>query len=140
MKLPAGKGQIIDVNDISSKLTMDLVCSTAYGLEVNTFKDPKSDFLKYGNMMFANSYTRGLEMLALFFLPGITRILGLKLFGKGTTIFMRKLFWETINRRMESGEKRYDLIDILVELKKNHSDDKIEDFSKRNNYTYTLYM
>jgi len=33
-----------------------------------------------------------------------------------------------------SGEKRYDLIDILVEVKKNNSDKEIEGFSKRDNH------
>ncbi|XP_024884233.1 probable cytochrome P450 6g2 [Temnothorax curvispinosus] len=67
-------------------------------------------------------------MLAMFFLPDISRMANLKSFGKETTIFLRKIFSETITRRMESGEKRYDLIDILIEIKKNSSDEEIEGF------------
>ncbi|XP_077262105.1 cytochrome P450 6k1-like isoform X2 [Temnothorax americanus] len=123
-----GKGQIMDVRDVSSKLTMDVICNTAFGLDVNTFKDPNTDFRKYGKIMMKNNHVRGWEWLAMFFLPGITRMANLKLFGEETTVFLRKIFSETITRRMESGEKRYDLIDILIELKKNNSDEEIEGF------------
>ncbi|XP_011866375.1 PREDICTED: cytochrome P450 6k1-like [Vollenhovia emeryi] len=123
-----GMGQIIDVKDISSKLTMDIISSTAYGLDVNCFKDPTSDFRNYGKKIFKNNYRRGWEWLAMFFLPELARITKVKLFGEETTEYLRKIFWETINRRMESGEKRYDLIDILIELKKNNSNEEIEGF------------
>ncbi|KAG5339509.1 CP6K1 protein, partial [Acromyrmex charruanus] len=122
-----GKGQIIEMMDMISKLTMDVISST-YGLNVNTFKNPNLDFFKYGKKMFTNNYLRGLEILAMFFLPNITRIASLKLFGTESTAFLRKFFWETMTKRMESGEKRYDLIDILIELKKNNHDYKIEGF------------
>jgi len=84
-------------------------------------------------MIFKNNYVRGWELLAIFFLPTIVHTANLKMFGAKTTVFMRKFFWETITRRIESGEKKY-LIDILVELKKNNSDKKIEGFSKRDNH------
>ncbi|KYQ49812.1 Cytochrome P450 6k1 [Trachymyrmex zeteki] len=130
LKLVDGKEQIIDAKDISSKLTMDVISSTAFGLDVNTFKNPNIDFRKYGKMIFKNNYRRALEMLSLFFLPNIVRIARLKLFGAESTAFLRKLFWETITKRMESGEisKRHDLIDILIELKKNSRGDEIEGF------------
>lgn len=113
---------------------MDVISSTAFGLDVNTFKNPNIDFRKYGKMIFKNNYRRALEMLSLFFLPNIVRIARLKLFGAESTAFLRKLFWETITKRMESGEisKRHDLIDILIELKKNSRGDEIEGFGKWN--------
>jgi len=128
--LSVGKGQIIEVKDISSRLTIDIISRTTYGLDVNTFKNPNLDFLKYSKKIFTNSYLRALEILAMFFLPNIARIARLKLFGTEATAFLRKFFWETLTRRMESGEKRHDLINILIELKKNNHDHKIEDFGK----------
>ncbi|XP_011636626.2 cytochrome P450 6k1-like [Pogonomyrmex barbatus] len=127
-----GEGKVIDVKDLSAKLTMNVINSTAYGLDTNPFKDP--NFYKYGRMIFNNSYIRSWEILALFFLPNVVRRTRFKLFGKETTIFLRKIFWETITKRMESDTKRNDLIDILVELKKNSSNEDIEGFSKQNSY------
>ncbi|XP_036147957.1 cytochrome P450 6k1 [Monomorium pharaonis] len=123
-----GKGLIIDVKDICSKLTMDIISSTAFGLDVNAFKDPNVDFRQYGKMIFQTNYIRGWEILGFFFLPSLVRVFKLTMFGKETTKYLRKLFWETMTRRINSGERRYDLIDILIELRKNNSDEEIENF------------
>lgn len=114
--------ETIEVRELSAKFTTDVIGSTAYGLDVNSFKDPNAEFRKYGKMIFQYDTIRGLEMLAIFFLPSIVRMTRIKMFGKKPTNFMRKVFWETITHRMKSGIKRNDLIDILLELKKNHGD------------------
>ncbi|XP_071636505.1 cytochrome P450 6k1-like [Temnothorax longispinosus] len=122
-----GNGQITDVMDVSSKLTVDVIWSTAYGLDVNTFEDP---FSKLGKIMLNDKYNRGYEMLHMLFLPRVTSMGKLKVFQKETTVFLRQIFWQTMTRRMKSGEKRNDLIDILIELKKNSSyEERIEDFT-----------
>ncbi|KAL6418467.1 hypothetical protein ACFW04_012069 [Cataglyphis niger] len=115
--------EMIEVRELAAKFTTDVIGSTAYGLDVNSFKDPNAEFRKYGKMIFQYDTIRGLEMLAIFFLPSIVRLTRVKLFGKEPTIFLRKVFWETITQRMESDIKRNDLIDILLELKKNYEFD-----------------
>jgi cytochrome P450 family 6 len=138
--LSTDKGLIMDVKDVSSKLTMDVISSTAFGLDVNSFENSNLDFRRYGKMIFHTTYRRGFELLSFFFLPNILRMFKIKLFGAETTAYLRKLFWETISTRIKSGEKRHDLINILVELKTNESDKEIDGFSKRNNYTYVFYI
>ncbi|CAL1682606.1 unnamed protein product [Lasius platythorax] len=116
------EGETIEVRELTAKFTTDVIGSTAYGLDVNSFKDPDAEFRKYGKMIYQYDTIRGLEMLAIFFLPSIVRLTRIKMFGKEPSIFMRKVFWETLTHRMESGIKRDDLIDILLELKKSHGD------------------
>ncbi|KAL6437257.1 hypothetical protein ACFW04_005052 [Cataglyphis niger] len=110
----------VDMKDISAKFTTDIIGCIAYGLNVNSLNNPDAEFRKYGKMVFDFSYIRGFEMLAAFFLPNIARLAHLKTFGKDTSIFLRKAFWETMTHRMESGLKRNDLIDTLIELKKTY--------------------
>ncbi|TGZ48509.1 Cytochrome P450 6k1, partial [Temnothorax longispinosus] len=56
--------------------------------------------------------------------------LKLKMFDKDTTVLLRKIFSLIMTRRMKSGEKRNDLINILIELKRNSSyEERIEDFT-----------
>ncbi|XP_025265760.1 cytochrome P450 6k1 isoform X3 [Camponotus floridanus] len=121
--LKEGEGETIEVKELSAKFTTDVIGSTAYGLDVNSFNDPNTEFRKYGKMIFQYNTIRGLEMLAVFFLPTIMRLAQIKVFGKEPTSFLRKVFWETLNHRMESGIKRIDLIDILLELKKTNEFD-----------------
>lgn len=118
----------MDVKDLTAKFATDMIGCIAYGLNVNSLNNPNAEFRKYGKMIFEYGYVRGFEMLATFFLPHIVRITGIKTFGKESSYFLRKVFWETINQRIESGMKRNDLIDILIELKKSHSHQNIEGF------------
>lgn len=117
-----GKGKTIEIKELTAKFTTDVIGSTAYGLDVNSFKDPNAEFRKYGKMIFDYNIIRGYEMLAVFFLPHIVRLTKIKLFGKEPTKFLRRVFWETLDQRIKSGQKRNDLIDILIELKQNAND------------------
>ncbi|CAL1682604.1 unnamed protein product [Lasius platythorax] len=117
-----------DVKDIAAKFTTDMIGCTAYGLNVNSLNNPNAEFRNHGRKIFEYGYIRGYEVLAMFFFPYVVRLAGLKTFGKDSTIFLRRVFWETITQRMESGVKKNDLIDILIELKKNHSLQNFEGF------------
>ncbi|XP_012224510.1 cytochrome P450 6k1 [Linepithema humile] len=123
-----GDGKTIEMKELAIKFTTDLIGSTAFGLEVNSFKDPNAEFCKYSKMLFRFSIIRAYEMLAVFFIPNIVSLVGIKFFGEEPTKFLRKVFWETITARLKSGEKRNDLIEMLIELKQN-PDNKLEDFS-----------
>lgn len=128
--MPTDAEKEIDMKDLSAKFTTDMIGTTAYGLNVNSLNNPNAEFRKYGKMIFDYGYIRGFEMLAAFFFPNITRWANTKTFGKDSSNFLRKAFWETMNQRIESGMKRNDLIDILIDLKKNYGHQNIEGFSK----------
>lgn len=126
-----GKGKEIEIKELVAKFATDIIGTTAYGLNVNSLNNPDAEFRKYGRMIFSFNIFRGFEVLAMFFLPSIVRFVGLKMFGKEASTFLRKAFWNTLTQRMESGVKRNDLIDILIELKKTHKDQDIGNFSKQ---------
>ncbi|XP_011866377.1 PREDICTED: cytochrome P450 6k1-like [Vollenhovia emeryi] len=128
LNLEGKDGKTIEVRELTAKFATDIIGSTAYGLDVNSFKNPNAEFRKYGKMIFQYDAFRGFEMLAIFFLPSIVRLIRIKMFGKEPTEFMRKVFWETLTQRMKSGEKRNDLVDILLELK-NSNDQSLKDFT-----------
>ncbi|KAM0726381.1 Cytochrome P450 6k1 [Formica fusca] len=120
------KGKIVETRELSSKFTTDVIGSTAFGLNTNSFKDTNIEFYKHGRMIFGIEH--GLELIAVLYMPILARLAGLTIFGKQTDAFLRKVFWETIVRREKSGEKRNDLIDILIELKRIHGDEDIGGF------------
>lgn len=130
MILLTDKGKIVEMRELSSKFTTDVIGSTAFGLNTNSFKDTNIEFYKHGRMIFGIEH--GLDLIAVLYMPILARLAGLTIFGKQTDAFLRKVFWETIVRREKSGEKRNDLIDILIELKRIHGDGDIGGFSKQN--------
>lgn len=123
--LTADKGMEMEMKDLTAKFATDIIGSTAYGLNVNSLNNPDAEFRKYGRKVFEFDFVRGFEFLAMFFLPTIFRLAHMKVFGKETTTFLRNVFWETITERMKSGNKRNDLIDILIELKQTYGDQDV---------------
>lgn len=126
----SGKGRMIDVKELAAKYTTDMIGSIAYGLKVNSLNNPNAEFRVYGRKIFEYGTIRGMELLSVFFFPHIVRAARFKVFGKDSSDFLRNVFWQTINHRLQSKEKRNDLIDILIELKNNYGDQDIEGFSK----------
>lgn len=129
MILLTDKGKTIDVRELATKFTTDVIGSTAFGLDTNSFKDPNAEFRKHGVMMFDTN--RSFEIIAITFIPILCRLTGMTVLSKQTDAFLRKVFWEMITQRERSGETRNDLIDILIDLKINHGEN-IEGFSKHN--------
>ncbi|XP_077262487.1 cytochrome P450 6k1-like isoform X2 [Temnothorax americanus] len=123
-----GKGMEIEIKELAAKFTTDIIGTTAYGLNVNCLNNPDDEFRKYGKIIFTFNIIRSFEFFAIFFLPNIVGMARVKAFGKDASVFLRKVVWETITQRMKSGKKRNDLIDILIELKRNHEDQDIGGF------------
>ncbi|XP_012224508.2 cytochrome P450 6k1 [Linepithema humile] len=117
-----GKGKELETKDLAAKFATDMIGVTAYGLNVNSLNNPDAEFRRHGKKIFEYSYIRGFEMLSIFFFPSLVRWTRMRVFGKDSSVFLRKAFWDTLLQRIESGTKRHDLIDILIELKKNHVD------------------
>lgn len=113
-------GKVIEMKDLSANVTTDMISSTSFGLRVNSVNNPKAPFRVEGRKIFKPSLFRGIEFLIIFFMPHFTGVTGAKFFGKDASTFFRSVFWDVINERIKSGEKRNDLIDLLIELKKKY--------------------
>ncbi|XP_078033850.1 cytochrome P450 6k1-like [Augochlora pura] len=117
------KGKILEMKDLCANVTTDMISSSSFGLRVNAVNDPNAPFRVEGRKIFKPTILRGIEFLIIFFVPSLTGITGAKFFGQETTAFFRSVFWEVINERIKSGEKRHDLIDLLIELKQKYEAD-----------------
>lgn len=117
-----GTGKVMEMKDLCANFTTDMIATTAYGLRINSINNPETIFRKYGRQMFTFNAARAFELLSIFFIPKAVPWLGCKFFGADSTKFLQSAFWDTINHRMETGAKRNDLIDLLIELKQKHQD------------------
>jgi len=70
---------------------------------------------------FQLTFLRALRFFFLFFLPDIGKHLGSRMLGDNTDYF-RKVFWDSMDNRAITKRKRGDLIDSLLQLKNEKSD------------------
>ncbi|CAL7951576.1 unnamed protein product [Xylocopa violacea] len=123
-----GNGKTLEVKELCAKFTTDMIGSVAFGLQANALNDPKSMFRQIGREIFNYNFVRSLDFTTIFFFPNLAKYLRPKFFGKGPSKYLRTVFWDVINHRIKSGEKRNDLIDILIELKEKYKDEDTDGF------------
>lgn len=108
---------ILEVKEINSRYTTDVIAITAYGIQANSLNDSNGIFRKSGRNIFTFTWLRSLEFKAIFFIPILVKIFRFKVFPKQTTIFLRDTINHVIEERMRTGIVRNDLIDILIKFK-----------------------
>lgn len=132
--------QDVEVRNMVQRYTADNIGNVAFGIDCDckivfilfkTFSaffklllltglnDPKSEFIKNGQMMFEYS---ALEMLLLVFksdFPNIARKLGMRLTPKEPAEFFHRVFVNTLKNREDSGAYRNDLVSLLLGLRDN---------------------
>ena len=115
---------IHEVKDINTLYTTDVIATVAYGVQANSLENPNGDFRVNGKRIFDFNYRRSIEFSCMFFLPKLVKLMKFKFFSPETTVFLKKTIKYVMDERVKSGLKRNDLIDILVNFRKEAETDK----------------
>lgn len=111
----------IDLTDGYFKFTMDVIASAAFGIDSKAF-DQK------GNSIFQTMGEKlpikfeGLNLIKIIFMalcPQLSEYLGLSFFSSDVQQFFSQMIKSAIKHREESGERREDFIQLMLEAKQN---------------------
>lgn len=108
------KNKFIDIKEINSRYTTDVIATCAFGIEANSLKDPDAEFRENGKRIFNFTFYRALEFTCTFFIPQVVSWLKFKVFSEETNNFIRSTMKEVMMAREQQGDKRNDLIDTLL--------------------------
>jgi cytochrome P450 family 6 len=111
----------MELKDLALLYTIDVIASCAFGIEANCLKNPEADFRKAAQKMFENTLKRAFDFAALFMIPQITKLFGVKFFSEFNSKFIFSVIPKDINERVKSKVKRNDLIDTIIKLKEVNS-------------------
>ncbi|EDW00573.1 probable cytochrome P450 6w1 [Drosophila grimshawi] len=125
-KLP--KGSMLKIKDVCGRFTTDLIATTAFGLKANALGSAKNEFYENNKAIFQVSLRRGIDFAIIFALPMLVSLARTKLFPKQTADFVRRIIKYALDEREKSGQRRNDLIDILLAMKHEAKSDKPLDF------------
>ncbi|XP_026324881.1 probable cytochrome P450 9f2 [Hyposmocoma kahamanoa] len=108
----------IDVKDLTTRCTNDVIASCAFGLKVNSYMDKDNQFYTMGKTV--SNFT--LRQLLMFFMlssfPKLAGIFKLTLFPESVQNFYRTLVMETMQNRELQKIVRPDMIHLLMEARK----------------------
>ena len=118
-----------ELKDVTGKFSLDALASCAFGIDFNSFGGAKSSaFVEHASQLFKQDIW---GLLAIFkFLPGVPwlfQMLNINVQKPKTTKFFKDIVTDTLRARANSGEKRNDIIDMMVDAMKQIAMEKEED-------------
>lgn len=118
-QINAGSDNIFEFKALATKFTVDVIATCAFGIEVNSFKDPENDFAKIAKIAtdFTNWKT-GLKLLGYFMIRPVMVALKVRIFSKEIDDFFEQAVVDTMKIREEKGIVRNDVIHLLMQVRK----------------------
>lgn len=107
----------LEIKDVLSKFTTDVIAACAFGIKCNSIKDPNAEFSKIGKRILESSFTNGLRIAFRALSPKLADFLGLKLIPDKIANFFRNLVRHTMSYRSQHKIVRNDFMDLLMQLK-----------------------
>ncbi|KAL7302463.1 hypothetical protein TKK_0005111 [Trichogramma kaykai] len=96
-----------------TRYTSDVIATSAFGIEVNSMKNPDNEFFKNGQSFTSFPVTWIIKILFMTILPKLMRQTGATFLPKSTDLFFKSLINESVKMRLERGIVRQDMIHLL---------------------------
>ncbi|XP_037941484.1 probable cytochrome P450 6a13 [Teleopsis dalmanni] len=107
----------IEIEDLISHYTTDVIGSVAFGLDCGSLKDPNSKFSDISKTILDFRHNIIIMLLANFF-PKLARILRIKTIPEEVSKFFLNVVRQTVTFREQTGTQRNDFLNLLMELRK----------------------
>lgn len=123
-----GKGEF-EMKELFSSFTVDIISTSVFGLEIDSYKNPKNDFNLVANKtMNPNMFFVILKMIFLSLIPKLMQKFDISFLDQHTKNFFRQTINNTMKYREEKNIFRPDMINLLMQAKKeklNNNDEKL---------------
>uniref|UniRef100_A0A6P4EDK7 Probable cytochrome P450 6t1 n=1 Tax=Drosophila rhopaloa TaxID=1041015 RepID=A0A6P4EDK7_DRORH len=114
-----GKNSVeLEVKQLGALFTTDIIASLAFGIEAHSLQNPEAEFHRMCVKVNDPRPKRLFHLFTMFFFPRLSRWVRSHLYSDEYERFMRQSMDNILAQREESGEKRHDLIDIFLQLKR----------------------
>ena len=110
-----------ELKDLTGKFSLDALASCAFGINFNSYgSEENSAFVKNAASIFKNDFKNGFGLMFKF-IPGVVKIyefFNISVQHPKEVKFFRDIVIQTLNSRRESGERRNDLVDMMLDCMK----------------------
>jgi cytochrome P450 family 9 len=111
--------QTYDMKQLFTRFTSDVIATSAFGIEVNSFEDMDNDFFKLGQKIINfNSPKVGAKIFGFILVPWLMRLLKVRIFDEEATAYFRTIIGNNFATREANNIVRNDLIQLLMQMKK----------------------
>lgn len=108
----------VDIKDVVSRFTTDIIGSCAFGIDCNSLKNPKSEFRQFADKIFEPTFSRQLLNWIFFAVPRhILIAVGAKQLGGDIAKFFMNVVTNNVEYREKNNIQRKDFMQLLLQLK-----------------------
>lgn len=108
------ESHIYNAKVLISQYANDIIASTAFGVELNTLKNPDNEFYKVGTDITNFGFLTSLKFIACLNFPGLMKALRVRLISAESMNFLRNIVTDNIEQRKTKRIARNDFIDLMV--------------------------
>lgn len=109
---------VVDMKDLFTRFTNDVIATCAFGIEVNSFKEKDNHFYDNGKAITDFGGVQSLKIFGYSIVPWLMKLLNISVFPKGTVNFFKYVVQDAMNYREQNGTIRPDMIHLLMEAKR----------------------
>ncbi|XP_023288981.1 cytochrome P450 9e2 [Orussus abietinus] len=117
----------VDMKMILTKYTNDVIATCAFGIDVDTMKNPENEFYHLGKKATSFEGTAALKFFLVRTFPGFCRLFNITFMDKRVKDFFMSVVGSTVATRDEKGITRPDMIQLMMDSRgKNEDLDLVE--------------
>lgn len=114
--LPADESNI-DIKDTVTKYANDVIATCAFGIEIDSMKNPTNHFYVYGKESVNSTGFRGVKVFLLQTFPRFSSNLGLKIVSDHVFNFFKDIITTTVATRDAENISRPDMLQLLMDTR-----------------------
>ncbi|CAH1159589.1 unnamed protein product [Phaedon cochleariae] len=108
----------IEIKDLVSRFTTDVIGSVAFGIDCNSLENPDSEFRQYGRKIFQFDLVRRIKGMIVMVIPRqILVMIGFKQMDPDIEKFFMKVVKDTVRYREANNIHRKDFMQLMLQLK-----------------------
>lgn len=124
-----GGGRDVEIKDLISRFTTDVIGSCAFGIECKSLADPKAKFRVMGRRAFEDPRHSFFVQFLMGTFPNLARLFRMKVNKDDIAEFFMQTVKFNIAQREVNHIRRNDFMDLLIQMKNNG--DKVDDEDAR---------
>nr|WIT94152.1 cytochrome P450 monooxygenase CYP9Z216 [Euwallacea interjectus] len=114
----------VELKDSFTRYTNDVIATTAFGIKVDSVKDPENEFYLMGKKTTnVSGIIPTLKFFGVLTMPKLFKLLKIRFFSKEILHFFKNIIDQSVKFREEGGIVRPDMINQMLEARKGFAQD-----------------
>ncbi|XP_043288012.1 cytochrome P450 9e2-like [Venturia canescens] len=113
----SSKSQEIELKDNFTRYTMDVIATAAFGITVDSIKNPTNEFYLMGRDATTFDYLRTMKLFMFKISPWLSRLFQMRIIPLRVVDFFLHIVSSTVKTREAEGKSRNDMIQLMMEAR-----------------------